>query len=187
MKNSILLLVALEQELPIQLVPHGMKVVYTGIGKINATYETTRAIYDLKPKLVINFGTAGAIGQIDHGIYEVQKVVQRDVITAPLAERGITPFDESPNEYTSGKGNLICATGDSFVTSDDPWFHEMKIDLVDMELFAIAKVCFKFSLPWISAKYVSDSANENAAVDWNENLKSAAKAFISKSGELSRY
>jgi adenosylhomocysteine nucleosidase len=179
-----LLLVALEQELPIDLVPKGMQVVYTGVGKINASHATTRAILEVKPYSIVNFGTAGAVGNLDYGLYKIRDVVQRDIVTLPLAVRGVTPFDISPNIYTSSGGDLNCATGDSFVTSYDSWFDENNIQLVDMELFAIAKVCHKFGLPWLSAKYVTDSANEQAAIDWNKNLENAAKAFISRSSEF---
>ena len=34
---------------------------YTGVGKINATYNLTKIINKYKPKEIINFGTAGAI------------------------------------------------------------------------------------------------------------------------------
>jgi len=184
MAKIVLLLVALEQELPPRLVPQEMKVVYTGVGKINSAIAATRAICDLRPHAVINFGTAGAVRQLDHGIYKIKSVIQRDLIAAPLAERGVTPFDISPNSYSSTNGEMKCATGDSFVTTYDPWLHEMQIDLVDMELFAIAKACYKFDLPWLSAKYVTDSANEQAAKDWKQNLDKAAKAFIARSSEF---
>jgi adenosylhomocysteine nucleosidase len=179
-----LLLVALEQELPFDLVPKSMQVVYTGVGKINAAHTATRAILELKPNSIINFGTAGAVSNLDQGLYKIRDVVQRDIVTLPLAVRGVTPFDISPNIYTSSGGDLNCATGDSFVTSYDPWFDENNIQLVDMELFAIAKVCHKFGVPWLSAKYVTDSANEQAALDWNKNLGNAAKAFVSRSSEF---
>ena len=184
MEKITLLLVALEQELPIDLVPKGMQVVYTGVGKINAAHATTRAILEIKPYSIINFGTAGAVSNLGHGLYKIKDVSQRDIVTTPLAVRGITPFDFSPNKFTSSSGDLNCATGDSFVTSYDPWFDENNIQLVDMELFAIAKVCHKFGLPWLSAKYVTDSANEQAALDWNKNLDNAAKAFISRCAEF---
>jgi len=33
---------------------------YTGVGKINATYNLTKIINKYSPKEIINFGTAGA-------------------------------------------------------------------------------------------------------------------------------
>ena len=34
---------------------------HVGVGKINATYNTLKLINIYKPKLIINYGTAGAI------------------------------------------------------------------------------------------------------------------------------
>ena len=39
-----ILLVALEAELPYKLAPKNYNVVYTGVGKVNAAYEATKAI-----------------------------------------------------------------------------------------------------------------------------------------------
>ena len=48
----------------------------TGVGKINATYNTLRLIHDLKPKIIINYGTAGAINSELKGIVECTKFYQ---------------------------------------------------------------------------------------------------------------
>ena len=47
-----------------------------------------------------------------------------------------------------------------------------------MEAYALAKVCAKFSIPFISFKYISDSADSDANVDWELNLQKGKKAFI---------
>ena len=53
----------------------------------------------------------------------------------------------------------------------------MKVDVVDMEAYAIAKVCMLENIEFKSFKYISDNANDNANIDWNENLALGAKAF----------
>ena len=40
---------------------------HVGVGKINATYNTLKLINIYKPKLIINYGTAGAINIFDLG------------------------------------------------------------------------------------------------------------------------
>ena len=65
----------------------------------------------------------------------------------PLAPRGVTLLCEDQSILTSGHGFALCGTGDSLVTSSDPWLTLNKIDVVDMELFAIAHVCNRFSVP----------------------------------------
>jgi adenosylhomocysteine nucleosidase len=56
------------------------------------------------------------------------------------------------------------------VTSRDQWF-DNKVDLVDMELFAIAKVATHYGVEWKSIKFASDLADENAAQHWNDALE----------------
>jgi hypothetical protein len=65
---------------------------------------------------------------------------------------------------------VICATGDSFVTSRDPWLVEQGVDLVDMELFAIAAACERAGVSWRSFKYITDDANEDSGDHWEANV-----------------
>jgi nucleoside phosphorylase len=58
--RKILLLAALELEY-FNIDTGGLKVVYTGIGKINASIAATRSILEYKPDLVLNVGTAGTL------------------------------------------------------------------------------------------------------------------------------
>ena len=39
-----------------------------------------------------------------------------------------------------------------------------------MEAYAIAKTCFKEKINFKCFKYISDSADENSANDWEENV-----------------
>ena len=50
---------------------------------------------------------------------------------------GQTPFDEI-EEINFGSAGYSCGTGDSFVTQTP----KLKTDLVDMEAYAIAKICY---------------------------------------------
>ena len=47
---------------------------------------------------------------------------------------------------------------------------DMKVDVVDMEAYAIAKVCKLENIEFKCFKYISDNADDNANIDWNENL-----------------
>ena len=66
MFNKILL-VALEKELPINKVPYGYEIIYTGVGKINAAKSAAESIlesrFDSQDPVVFNYGTAGAINE----------------------------------------------------------------------------------------------------------------------------
>ena len=112
-----------------------------------------------------------------NGLLEVGKVIQRDMQTEPLAPRGRTPFGDMPHEYFS-TGQYTCGTGDSFVTAYDPWLHAQGVDIVDMELFAIATVAYQFNVPWSSYKYVTDDANENSGKDWQDKVHHGQELFM---------
>ncbi|WP_415304439.1 5'-methylthioadenosine nucleosidase [Candidatus Pelagibacter sp. Uisw_090] len=146
---------------------------HIGVGKINATYHTLRLINIHKPKIIINYGTAGAINTELKGIVECTKLYQRDMDVRGLDFRlGETPFDDIKEIIISENG-YSCGTGDSFVNK----MIDMKVDVVDMEAYAIAKVCKLEKIEFRCFKYISDNANENANADWNENLAAGANAF----------
>ena len=146
---------------------------YTGVGKINATYNTLRLINLYKPKIIINYGTAGAINTELNGIIECTKFYQRDMDIRSLDfELGETPFDNI-KEIIISKNGFSCGTGDNFVNQKI----DMEVDVVDMEAYAIAKVCKLEKIEFKCFKYISDNADKNANNDWKKNLISGAQAF----------
>jgi adenosylhomocysteine nucleosidase len=148
---------------------------HTGVGKINATYNTLKLINIHKPKLIINYGTAGAINTKLNGIVECTKFYQRDMDVRGLNfELGETPFDKIKEIITS-KDGYSCGTGDSFINKKI----DMEVDVVDMEAYAIAKVCKLENIEFKCFKYISDNADDKADNDWNKNLAKGASAFAS--------
>ena len=154
---------------------------YIGVGKINATYNLSKLIGKIKPNLVINFGSAGAIKEGLSGLVECTKFYQRDMDARGLLDLklGETPFDNI-NEIINSDEGFSCGSGDSFVNNKI----EINVDLVDMEAYALAKVCKLESVKFRCFKYVSDNADENATSDWMENCKKGAKLFQSKLKEF---
>ena len=146
---------------------------HTGAGKINATYHVAKLIFQHKPLEVINFGTAGSLRKGLSGLIECTKFYQRDMDVRGLNfELGETPFDKIKEIIISESG-YSCGTGDSFVDKKI----DMKVDMVDMEAYAIAKVCKLENVDFKCFKYISDNADENSSIDWKQNLKLGAKAF----------
>ena len=146
---------------------------HIGVGKINAAYNSLKLIQIHKPKIVINYGTAGAINTKLKGIVECTKFYQRDMDVRGLDFKlGETPFDKVKEIIISDSG-YSCGTGDSFVNQKI----EMEVDVVDMEAYAIAKVCMLENIEFKCFKYISDNADENASNDWNTNLALGAEAF----------
>ena len=150
---------------------------HTGVGKVNATYNLTKLIQEHKPSEVINYGTAGAIKKGLSGIVEVTKFYQRDMDVRGLLDLklGETPFDDL-NEIINFNGGYSCGSGDSFVNKQI----EMDLDLVDMEAYALAKVCYLYDIPFISFKYITDGADEQAHEDWEKNLADGIEVFKEK-------
>lgn len=108
----------------------------------------------------------------------IGRVIQRDMNAQPLAPRGITPFCTKPAEYLSQSGKYTCGTGDSFVTSTDPWLIEQKVDVVDMELFAIAAIAHQYQIPWRSYKFISDAADDQAGEQWHKKINHGEELFL---------
>ena len=147
---------------------------HIGVGKVNATYNTLKLINIHKPKIIINYGTAGAINKNLSGIIECTKFYQRDMDVRSLNfELGETPFDEI-KEIIISKSGYSCGSGDNFVSEKI----DMNVDVVDMEAYAIAKVCKLENIKFRCFKYISDKAHENANIDWKKNLKKGAEAFL---------
>ncbi|CAM3746004.1 5'-methylthioadenosine nucleosidase [Polynucleobacter brandtiae] len=184
MKSNLLIITALESELSRAVLPPGVGIIYSGIGKVNAALMTYQAIEEFEPKRIINFGTAGKVNLDLHGLLEIGQVIQRDMQTEPLAPRGQTPFCPRPQVYRSPGGIHMCGTGDSFVTAHDPWLQEQGVDVVDMELFAIAATAYQFQIPWQSFKYITDDANTQSGNDWQEKVNDGQDAFLLKLKEL---
>jgi len=184
MKTQLLIITALESELKRASLPQGVEIVYSGVGKINAAVAAVKAIQVYDPDQIVNFGTAGKINPQLSGLLEIGKVIQRDMLTEPLAPRGATPFCSRPREYLALSGNYRCGTGDSFVISHDSWLKEQQVDVVDMELFSIAAVAYELGVPWKSFKYITDDANENSGAEWQEKVNHGQVLFLKKLSEI---
>ena len=175
----MLILVAIEDELKRRELPDH-QIEYIGVGKVNAVFNTLKAIEKYSPKKIINFGTAGSLDAKINGLVEVSKFFQRDMDASPLGFNiGQTPFDDI-QEIVFGTGGYSCGTGDSFVTSTP----KLKTDLVDMEAYAIAKICYLNDIKFRCFKYISDNADGDANTDWVKNISIGKKLFIKKMRDL---
>jgi len=173
------ILVALKDELPDHdLDSTEYQVWYTGVGKINAAMWATMACIQHDCETVINYGTAGSLNnELVDKLVQVGQVKQRDMDARPVSDLGITPFEElgTPGTIVIGTSPHTLSTGDNFV-KEKP---ELESDIVDMEAYAIAKVCKHFAKNFLCYKYVTDSADKDAAEHWKENCGKGADAFLS--------
>jgi len=157
-------------------------VFYTGVGKVNAAARAALLIERYQPQHVINFGTAGGITQ-PTGFYEATRFVQRDMHCESLGfSSGQTPYETNiAIEFATG---LTCSTGDDFV--ENPSL-TIPADLVDMEAYAIAKVCQLNNIRFSCYKFVTDAANTDAADEWGKKVLHGQDHYLLKLKELEIY
>jgi len=188
-KNKVLIVSALEVETQGQL--KDRRVLHTGVGKINATLKLTKVLQESHlgflpplPDLVINYGTAGSRKIKKKTLVDCTKFIQRDMDVTGLGFlRGETPFEkdvpaiiESTSEFNPIGRHATCGTGDNFVEDKSQYYGEV----VDMEAYALAKVCYHYNVPFISFKYITDGADEQAHDDWEANLGDGIVQFKEK-------
>jgi adenosylhomocysteine nucleosidase len=177
--TDVLVVFALESEAGGLFDDLGDNLLYTGVGKINAAYRLTRRIGRRRPSRVVSFGTAGSPRCRVHSLVECTSFVQRDMDARGLGfALGTTPLDPSPPILTTRRQLMDlpearCGSGDSFVIGHDV----LDCDVVDMEAYALAKICALENLPLLAVKYVTDGGDQEADVHWTANLPRAAAAF----------
>ena len=184
--KKILIVCALEIETQEKLKDYD--VLYTGVGKVNATFALTRKFGKLGSyipySLVINYGTAGSRKIKKKQLVDCTKFIQRDMDVTGLGfMKGETPFEDNPpitikstSEFNPIGRNATCGSGDNFVEDKTNYYGEV----VDMEAYALAKVCYLYDIPFISFKYITDGADEQAHEDWESNLADGIQVFEEK-------
>lgn len=151
--------------------------VCTGIGKVNAAFRLTEAIYENRPDAVLNIGTVGTVDHQVGTLFVCRKFIDRDM--QKLASLGL-PYEIAFQEYPLiqgfswvGKREGVCNTGDSFLTE----LTDIEGDIVDMEAYAQAVVCKERQLPFVSVKYVTDVIGKNSVKHWQDKLVEARKSL----------
>lgn len=178
MSKHIILFVALESELPRELVPENVSVYYTGVGKVNAAIKATQVIlrflmrgWRAEDAIVLNYGSAGS-NTIPKGTLAMCKYFIQNDMNTPFGKSHETPFDEliypelkEPTiEFGTG---YVCRTQDKF--EDNPQ------GIFDMEAYSIAKVCKINGFDFTAYKYISDDGD---SADWQENHRKGANLFL---------
>ena len=159
-------------------------VLFTGLGKVNAALALMRRLMQYRAAqqplpLVLNFGTAGSRTLATGELVACDRFVQRDMDVSALGFAvGETPYEQLPAQlafpplFTELRAGL-CGSGDSFAIGAAA----THCDVLDMEAYALAKVCLLEQARFACVKYISDGANHSAASDWHDNLPRAAAAF----------
>ncbi len=173
-------------------------VMQSGIGKVNAAIATTLLIEKFSPKAIINTGSAGGLGKgLSVGDVVIgENVTHHDVdVTAfgyvagqmagmpenypcdgrlaDIAQSCTQAFDGASVHH----GQVV--SGDQFIASSQR-FNDItttfpNAQAVEMEAAAIAQTCYRFDVPFIVIRAISDLANEQASVSFDEFIEQAGK------------
>ncbi|HGO5854891.1 TPA: 5'-methylthioadenosine/S-adenosylhomocysteine nucleosidase [Mannheimia haemolytica] len=172
-------------------------LLQSGIGKVAAAIGTTLLIKLTQPDIIINTGSAGGLApHLNVGdILISTEVRHHDVdVTAFGYEIGQLPSNPAafqPNQELvelakkqavkagfNVVSGLICS-GDAFINGNDK-ISEIRqnfpdVVAVEMEAAAIAQVCHGFNLPFVIVRAVSDVADKESHLSFDEFLPLAAE------------
>ena len=157
----------------------GCHKVITGIGKVNAAYELSKAIQQKRPSIIVNLGSAGSNYFQKGEVVCCDKFVQRDMDVRGLGYLLYeTPLSGLPPllEYGLIADHVpqgVCGTGDTFEMAHAATIY----NVIDMEAYALAMIAMKEHIPFVCLKYISDGADGNAAGDWTVQVHRAAEAY----------
>tara|TARA_Y100001938_G_C7940374_1_gene354009 strand:- start:41 stop:769 length:729 start_codon:yes stop_codon:yes gene_type:complete len=167
---------------------NGWKLEFTGVGKVNAAIATTNAIWRYRnAKAFVNVGTCGSQTLPKGALVVPNMVAQRDMDATLIMREFVPDFPKHLTPFMEeifGKidlSNFVLPTGVKAViggkvgTGDNTHAHleesDFLWDCVEMELAAVVAAIQQtgFNGKFLSLKWVSDTADENAGEDWQEN------------------
>lgn len=177
-------------------------LINSGVGEVAAALAAQYLALEYKVEMILNAGLVGSLSkELKRGALAlVNEVVHYDFSPSYTDERvmgihvgrdsailtpDISPADMS--EHLSAMPRVRIASGDKFVNSSS--FKQMlvtKFDckICDMESAGLFFACEKFSLPLIMVKCVSDNADENADVSFDQAVSGGVKEYVAAVREL---
>ena len=172
-------------------------ICFCGVGKANAAAATMSMINNFNPKVIFNIGTCGTskLNINVNDIIIVDSVEYADVdLTAFNYKLNVLPnekknycvnkkYIEKLKDILKEKKPIIgtIATSDSIISIDncDRFALTLNSNIVghDMELMAIAQICFKTKTDFFAIKYVSDNLTlpKKAWAQYDNSIKISSK------------
>ena len=140
----------------------GIPIHIIGIGKVNAAVNTQRLIDEHNPDIVVNFGSVGSLKD-----YKVGEVLEVGTVYNDFYAGEIYGYD--PIKISDS--NIKCFSTDTFYEHNQDYYHSYlhaidNCDIVEMELYSIAKSCIAANKILYSYKWISDDGSRN---DWKTN------------------
>jgi adenosylhomocysteine nucleosidase len=166
---------------PAEFGPHlaaRISPIMIGIGPVEAAIATTRALMERReklPGLVVNLGSAGSNRLEQCRVYQATSVSYRDMDASALGfPRGETPLLDQPATLglvpvIKGLTPATLSTGANVVTGS--FYQSVVEDMVDMETFAVKRVCQTFGVPLLGLRGISDGDETVSRLeDWTQYL-----------------
>lgn len=174
-------------------------LVECGIGKVNASICATLLINEFKVERIFFTGVAGALNpKIDIGDIVISTdLLEYDFdVTSFGYEPGVIPrmkdskFKSDERMIEIAKNSAIeqfgenrvwigrIVSGDQFVASVDKikWLRDtFNGECTEMEGAAVAHVCYLLNTPFVIIRSISDKANHDANMNYDEFVKIAAE------------
>lgn len=204
--KKIAILVAMEKECDlIKDVAKVENVVVRqcGVGKVNAAMSCVELIREHNPDVLLSLGCAGGNGDeltigdviissevVYHDVYCGENVLYGQVQGMPMRYKSPEWIVEKACKIGERVVPGLIASGDWFVDSKQKMSDILKCfpetKAVDMESAAIAQVCYKYQIPFVSLRIVSDlpmskEQNLQYAEFWNtisDKTFSVANKFV---------
>ncbi|RSL31578.1 5'-methylthioadenosine/S-adenosylhomocysteine nucleosidase [Salibacterium salarium] len=171
-------------------------LIKSGIGKVNAAIATTLLLEKFQPDIVINTGSAGGFNpELEVGDLVVSTEVRYNDVDATVFGYEYGQVPQMPARYVSdeqlveqtkqcaAKENISIAdglilSGDSFMSTDrQVEFLKTTFDnpqCAEMEAGAIAQVCYRFEVPFVVIRALSDIAGKDAKQSYDQFLEKAS-------------
>ncbi len=172
----------------------------SGVGKVNAAICAEAMILNFSPSFIINSGVAGGLEPSLKicDIVVATNVVQHDMDTSPLGDpvgfiSGIDivkiPCDQKISgalKTAADEANIKCllgtiASGDQFINNNERRnfiFDTFGAFACEMESAAIGHVCYKNAVPFCAIRSISDNADCDSPLSYNEFVKIAVQNFV---------
>lgn len=172
-------------------------VASCGVGKVFAAMCAQTMILKFSPDVVINTGVGGGVGEGLHigDIVIAEKLVQHDMDVCGLGcapgehmelRQVYFPCDENTvNTVKTAAEKLgftvktgVIASGDQFISDDESKVRLKNLfnaQVCEMEGASIAQVCYVNEVPFAVIRAISDGADDDAKMSFEDFAKMAAK------------
>ncbi|MCC5895088.1 MAG: 5'-methylthioadenosine/adenosylhomocysteine nucleosidase [Alkalibacterium sp.] len=172
-------------------------LVQSGIGKVNAAIAAALLVDHFEVNAIINTGSAGGIGK---GLSVGDLIISTSLTYNDADARAFGyvygQIPQMPETYLADEAHIslleeaarsshwevkkgLIVTGDSFISNkeriEEIKGHFPEALVTEMEGAAIAQTCYQFNIPFVVVRAVSDVADEDASVSFNEFIELAGK------------